>query len=145
MVESAKKDTLRIYRDFSPSKRKMGIDLERSRENLYRDRLKLPLQIFDGARILEFGPGSGETSIYYGLWGAQMTLVEINPQSCDLLHDRFAEYEVTSRLDDVIQADFEDFHPNPSYDINSCECFSKGFGGNASQYYIGYKQAPHSQ
>ena len=53
----------------------------RQREALYRDGLKLPPKMFDGARLLDLGAGSGESTVFFGLWGADCTLVEINDEA----------------------------------------------------------------
>ncbi len=52
---------------------------ERQRASLFQEHLFIPLRTFRGARVVEFGPDSGENSLVFGLWGSSLTLVEPNP------------------------------------------------------------------
>ncbi len=62
-------------------------------------RLDLP----PGGRIIEFGPGWGNTTIALALLGFQVTAVDIEPRFCQLLQRRAALHGV--RID-VVNADF---------------------------------------
>ncbi|WP_428375310.1 class I SAM-dependent methyltransferase [Lichenicoccus sp.] len=55
------------------------------------------------ARVLEFGPGWGETTITLALLGVQVTAVDIEPNFCEMLCHRAAQ----NRVDiEVVEADF---------------------------------------
>ncbi len=56
-----------------------------------------------GARIVEFGPGWGNTTLALAGLGYQVTAVEIEPNFCHALRDQAAEDGVSL---DVIEADF---------------------------------------
>ena len=43
---------------------------EEHSRRLFLDKLKMPPQMFRGARLLEFGPDAGENSLVFALWGA---------------------------------------------------------------------------
>lgn len=61
------------------------------------------LDLQPGARVLEFGPGYGNTTIALALLGMEVTAVDIEPNFCELIRARaaqnFADVE-------VVQADF---------------------------------------
>ncbi len=56
-----------------------------------------------GSRVLEFGPGWGETTINLALLGAEVTAVDIEPNFCALLRRRAEQHRVAI---DVVEADF---------------------------------------
>lgn len=64
----------------------------KAREALYRDCLKLPPKMFDGARLLDLGAGSGESTVFFGHWGADCTLVEINEEASARSREIFERY-----------------------------------------------------
>jgi len=55
---------LDIYKKYSPSIRDQKKMSEGRRKSIFLDKLKLPIELFKGKAILEFGPGTGETSKY---------------------------------------------------------------------------------
>ena len=61
------------------------------------------LRLQPGARILEFGPGWGNTTIALAQLGFAVTAVDIDPKFCDLLRRRAAQQSVAI---DVVNADF---------------------------------------
>jgi SAM-dependent methyltransferase len=61
------------------------------------------LEVKPGARILEFGPGWGNTTLALALLGFQVTAVDIEPRFCELVERRAALHGVTV---DVVNADF---------------------------------------
>ncbi len=61
------------------------------------------LDLPPGARIVEFGPGWGNTTLALALLGFKVTAVDIEPNFCQLLRERAAEAHVEI---DVVEADF---------------------------------------
>lgn len=61
------------------------------------------LDVRPGARILEFGPGWGNTTLALALLGFQVTCVDIEPRFCELIRRRAALHGVSI---DVVNADF---------------------------------------
>lgn len=51
-------------------------------ETLFTYRLNFPPKMFKNATLLEFGPGTGERSLFFLKWGASGTFVEINELAC---------------------------------------------------------------
>lgn len=56
-----------------------------------------------GARVLEFGPGWGNTTIAMAMLGLQVTAVDIEPDFCELLRRRARRHDVDVT---VVNADF---------------------------------------
>ena len=61
------------------------------------------LNLAQGARVLEFGPGWGNTTIAMAMTGLNVTAVDIEPAFCDLLPRRAKRQEVDIQ---VVNADF---------------------------------------
>ncbi len=61
------------------------------------------MNIPSGGRILEFGPGWGNTTIALAQAGFQVTAVDIEKRFCELLERRAAQVGVTL---DIVNADF---------------------------------------
>ena len=61
------------------------------------------LDLPPGARVLEFGPGWGNTTLALAMLGFRVTAVDIEPNFCQLLRERAADAHVDI---DVVQADF---------------------------------------
>ena len=84
-VNKVEERVLKVYRKVSPSYRKLQsnkdyIENYKQRINILRA-ISLPEQIFDKKKILEIGGGTGENSIYYAFWGAQVTIADPNEKS----------------------------------------------------------------
>src|SRR6266511_167439 len=71
---------------------------ERQRRRLFTDLLSLPPRIFQGARLLEFGPDAGENSLVFAQWGAECTLAEPNPKAHSIIRDYFHRFQLSQRL-----------------------------------------------
>lgn len=61
------------------------------------------LNLGPGARVLEFGPGWGNTTMAMAMVGLQVTAVDIEPDFCELLRRRAQRHEVDIT---VVNADF---------------------------------------
>jgi len=61
------------------------------------------LDLPPGARVVEFGPGWGNTTLALALLGMQVTAVDIEPNFCGIIRDRAAQNQVGI---EVVQSDF---------------------------------------
>ena len=61
-------------------------------------RLALPAAIFQSASLLEFGPDTGENSLIFARWGAQLTLVEPNAKAHAYIRRYFAKFGLERTL-----------------------------------------------
>ena len=93
------------------------------RRNLYEKHLGLPLSLFRGRNVLEFGCNSGENSLVLASVGADLTLVEPNDQVISRLEDLFAKFNLRSRITSLVNDDFESFQSNDTYEIVLAEGF----------------------
>ena len=96
---------------------------ERKRQNLLEHHLKLPLFGWRGARVLEFGPGSGENAVALARLGARLTFVEPLDYLSDRLKATFAEFGVSDRVEAVHTGLLEDFRSSERFDV----VFAEGF------------------
>jgi hypothetical protein len=87
--------------------------------------LQLPLRVFDNADVVEFGPDSGENSIVFARWGANLTLVEPNPNSWPKIDAYFRRFGLESRLHAREQVSIQDFVPRDGrrFDVVDAEGF----------------------
>jgi len=102
--------------------RQMGTmrDLFRRREELYL-RLGLPPALFRGARVLEFGPGSGENASFTAsLEPAEFRVVDGNSWSLEQTRNRVRECAPSVSLE-TIHAGIEEYQDDSQYDIVLCE------------------------
>jgi len=79
------------------------------RAQLFEDKLRLPLRLFDNARLLEFGPDSGENALVFARWGSRCTLVEPNPSAHAFIREYFERYGLADSLAGVLEADVAAF------------------------------------
>lgn len=96
---------------------------ERKRQNLLEHHLKLPLFGWRGARVLEFGPGSGENAVALARLGANFTFVEPLDYLSDRLKATFAEFGVSDRIETVHRGVLENFRSERRFDV----VFAEGF------------------
>lgn len=85
-TKKIEKDVLSTYKKHNPSthlieQQEIFKYHQDFRVSLFRDKLKFPLQMFNGAELLDFGSGTGEQDIFYAMWGAKVTGVEMNDLS----------------------------------------------------------------
>ncbi|MCO4857596.1 class I SAM-dependent methyltransferase [Herbaspirillum sp. WGmk3] len=116
----AKQDVQPTYADFSS-------DAELSRYAQLRKnvffRLSLPLALFQGKEVLEFGPDTGENSIVFAQWGARVTLVEPNAEAHPYIRQYFSRFSLESNLTEIVTKSVLDFEPARQYDFVDAEGF----------------------
>lgn len=117
---------LRNYRVHSPSKLPYEdptyrtIHAER-RLRLFRDRLKLPPQLFRGAIVLDLGCGTGEQDLLYAEWGACLILVDGNEISTAQAARYFQQFGREEQLFSIQTKSIFDFETEEKVDIAICE------------------------
>ncbi len=106
-------------RDISPVKQDIT-DLERHhgrRASLYRF-LGIPPLYVEGARVLEFGPGSGDNAIVTaGLCPARYVLVDGNPRAIAETRAQLANISLPSGACSVVESYVEDFTTEERFDL----------------------------
>ena len=53
-------------------------EYKKNSEHMYRHLFKFPPKMFSGQKLIDFGAGTGENTVYLANWGAKCTLVEMN-------------------------------------------------------------------
>lgn len=96
---------------------------ERKRRNLLEHHLKLPFQTWKGARVIEFGPGSGENAVVLARHGARMTFVEPLDYLIAELKGKFTALGVPDAIETVHHEVLEKFETSERYDF----VFAEGF------------------
>ena len=59
---------------------------------MYRQLINFPPEMFAGKRLIDFGAGTGENTVYLANWGATCTLVEMNNLAQDISIELFKKY-----------------------------------------------------
>lgn len=100
---------------------------ERLRRRAFSDKLKLPARAFRGARLIEFGPDTGENALVFAQWGASCTLVEPNVRAHPTVREYFARFGLSAGLEAIIDTDISQFAGRPEaarrYDMVIAEGF----------------------
>lgn len=96
---------------------------EGRRKALFVDKLCLPPQVFQGARLVEFGPDAGENALVFARWGASLTLVEPNPNSWARIQEYFEQFRLQDRLLALEKVDLEHFETDERFRIIDAEGF----------------------
>src|ERR1700739_3750705 len=69
-----------------------------ARRIVFTEKLMLPIQLFNGANVLEYGPDAGENALVCALWGADMSLAEPNLRAHGQIQDYFERFALNDRL-----------------------------------------------
>ena len=92
-------------------------------EYTYRNLLKFPPEMFNGKRLIDFGAGTGENTVYLASWGAICTLVEMNMDAQSISKRIFEKYTENYREHKFIKSSIFDFDVKElyqSFDIVHC-------------------------
>ena len=92
-------------------------------ECIYRDLFKFPPKMFQDTKLIDFGAGTGENTVYLANWGASCTLVEMNVLSQNISKDVFKNYATSPEKHKFILSsifDYEDDAAKETYDIVHC-------------------------
>jgi len=93
------------------------------RRNLYQNHLGIPLGMFAGKDVLEFGCNSGENALVLASAGARMTLVEPNEQVLPRLRALFQEYGQEQQIAQLLNVGVDAFQSDQQYDVVLAEGF----------------------
>jgi len=97
------------------------------RRDLFFEKLHLPPRVFQGAKLIEFGPDAGENSLVFALWKASCTLVEPNPNVLPTINNYFKRFDLFHRLADLVSMGLEEyaeaFDGKERFDIVDAEGF----------------------
>jgi SAM-dependent methyltransferase len=126
-IKKVEKDVLSVYRRVNPSTYQIDEGdtnfkyREDMRERMFRDNLKFPIQMFKGAKLLDFGSGTGEHAIFYSRWGADCTLVEMNDLACNRIRSIFSEFAPKEAKYKIIESSLFDVDLDEKFDIVASE------------------------
>lgn len=97
------------------------MDLHRRRRRLLYEPLGLPTIAFRGAKIIEFGPGTGDNALVLAEWGpGELVLVDGNPSSINAIRDKVAAGQFSPEVR-VVEINIADYQTESKFDIVLCE------------------------
>ena len=118
-------EELLTHGSFKSLKDLESYDLER--QSLFTDKLFLPPRMFRDAKLIEFGPDSGENSLVFARWGASCKLIEPNPKAHSVIKNYFNKYKLSDKLDKLVLSDLLSYSkylkPSEKFDIIDAEGF----------------------
>jgi len=116
-------EVLEVYQKVNPSTYRIETyeELYKNRsafmENLYLNRLHFPPKMFENSKLLEFGSGTGEHSLFYLKWGALGTFVEMNPIACLRSETIFKKFSPENKNFQILNKTLFDFSSKQKFDI----------------------------
>ncbi len=124
-VKTVEQATLKTFQEEIPSiyfSDKTQAEFEEYSRNaafMYLHQFKFPPKMFAGARLIDFGAGTGENTVSLARWGAKCTLVEMNDKALAIAKNVFAKY---AGSDDhrFVQSSIFDYESSETYDIVHC-------------------------
>ena len=127
-IKKIEGETLRTFREeipsiyFSDKTEKEYLEYRSNAEAIYRDLFKFPPKMFEGAKLIDFGAGTGENTVYLSNWGATCTLVEMNDLSQNISKDVFKKYATNPDRHRFFLSSIFDFESDErgSFDIVHC-------------------------
>lgn len=114
-------EVLKVYKKVNPSvhfilNKKDFNYREKIKENIFENLLKFPKKMFNDEELLEFGSGTGDTSIYYSKWGAKLTGIEMNKDAVTRCKKIYAKYHKKKDYKFINQSLF-DYKKKKLFDI----------------------------
>lgn len=94
-----------------------------SRVRVFADKLLLPPRVFSGARVLEFGPDTGENALAFAQWGAHLHLAEPNERAHAQIRSYFEQFNLSQHIASISQADVESYADSGLFDLVIAEGF----------------------
>lgn len=125
-VKEVEKATLRTFQEeipsiyFSDKTEKEFAEYSENAAYTYRDLFKFPPKMFQGARLIDFGAGTGENTISLARWGATCTLVEMNDKALAIAKQVFAKYAGGGNHTFINSSIFDYESDDRSFDIVHC-------------------------
>ena len=108
---------------YSDKTEKEFLEFKANAEYMYRQLFKFPPEMFAGKRLIDFGAGTGENTVYLANWGATCTLVEMNNLAQDISKELFKKYADNFDKHNFFLSSIFDFdHPEEyeKFDIVHC-------------------------
>lgn len=90
---------------------------EKYMENIFTYRLNFPPKMFENAKLLEFGFGTGEKSLFFLRWGAKCTFVDNNNIACQRAEKLFQLFAPDKSKYKVVNKSIFNFKSSEKYDI----------------------------
>jgi ubiquinone/menaquinone biosynthesis C-methylase UbiE len=125
-LKKVEKNVLKIYEKNNPSIHFVLEDLKKFKqrksnlENLIFNNLKFPKKMFAQSDLIDFGAGTGDTSISYNNWGADCTLVDMNQLALNRAMKVFKKLSKKNTKNKFVKASiFDNKINNKKYDIVS--------------------------
>ena len=121
VLKTFKKEIPSVY--YSDKTKKDFLAYYKNAEFFYRNNLKFPPEMFKGKKLIDFGAGTGENTVYLAKWGADCTLVEMNDTAQAISKDVFKKYLDNFNSHKFINSsifDFDDKNLYNSFDIVHC-------------------------
>ena len=85
--------------------------------HMYHDLMNFPPRLFSGQRLLDFGAGTGENTVYFSNWGAKCTLVEMNDKAHSISKEIFQKYSSNNEDHEFVLSSIFDFEHPAQFDI----------------------------
>jgi len=125
-TKEVEKSTLKTFQEEIPSIYFSDKDIQefekykKNAEYLYRDLLKFPPKMFDNSKLIDFGAGTGENTVYLANWGAKCTLVEMNNKAQKISKEVFQKHTNNYQDHKFILSSIFDFTSEEKFDIVHC-------------------------
>src|SRR3989304_3176003 len=127
-IKTVEGETLRTFQEeipsiyFSDKTEKDYVEYRNNAEYVYRDLFKFPPKMFEGTKLIDFGAGTGENTVYLADWGASCTLVEMNELAQNISKEVFKKYAPNFENHEFVHSSIFDFESSrqETYDIVHC-------------------------
>ena len=86
-------------------------------EYVYRELFNFPKEMFRDKKLLDFGGGTGEQTVYLTNWGAEITHVEMNSMAIAIAKKVFQKHGSNVDKHRFVNKSIFDFDTNKKYDI----------------------------
>jgi 2-polyprenyl-3-methyl-5-hydroxy-6-metoxy-1,4-benzoquinol methylase len=136
-INETEKATLKTFQKEIPSNYfyNKGINeyskITKNAEYMYKYHLKLPPEMFKDKKLIDFGAGTGENTIYLANWGAKCTLVEMNPVAHEISKKVFKKHSKSIKDHKFINSSIFDASIKKNfYDIVHCRGVLSHTSGN---------------
>lgn len=122
-IKKTENAVMAVYQNQTPSDYQVFSSAKefKSRENSFRSllhsRLKFPTRMFEGARVLDLGSGTGQHTIFFTRWGAECDLVEVNSIDANSSRDAFKEHAPLNAAYRVHNVSLFDYVSDLKFDI----------------------------
>lgn len=121
VLKTFKREIPSVY--YSDKSEKEFLAYYKNAEFFYRNNLKFPPEMFKGKKLIDFGAGTGENTVYLAKWGADCTLIEMNDKAQNISKEVFKKYLTNYDNHKFINSsifDYDNKDEYNSYDIVHC-------------------------